>query len=184
MSPDQFVWLLVIGSSIWVFLDALSIGVKKGQVKGLADMSPLGWFIACLLLWILALPLYIANRGKFVQINQVARLDQNALAAGIAQPVNAADYQKCPYCAELIKREAIICRFCGRDLSISGSGIVAAKNVITTPRPTPRATDSIRVCPKCGVPMIIKVANKGEFQGKSFFVCPNYKQCQQAIPLG
>jgi len=61
---DTFILLLVIATSIWVFADAKSIGVKKGQIKGLADLSPAGWLFACLLLWLIAFPLYIVKRPE------------------------------------------------------------------------------------------------------------------------
>ncbi len=65
----DLILLLVIVTSVWIFFDARSIGVKKGQVQGLANMNPGGWFFGSLLLWIVAFPLYLANRSQFKKIN-------------------------------------------------------------------------------------------------------------------
>ena len=62
-------FLIVLGTSIWVAVDASSIGVKKGQLQGLAGMGPAGWFFACLLLWIFAFPFYLCKRGALKRIN-------------------------------------------------------------------------------------------------------------------
>ncbi len=69
-----FIMLVILGTSIWVFFDARAIGVKKGMVKGLADMGPWAWFFVCLLLWIVGFPAYLAMRGKYRQIKEQSRL--------------------------------------------------------------------------------------------------------------
>ncbi len=59
----SWLWLVVLGTSIWVWVDASSIGARKGLVKGVADMGPFAWFLCSLLLWIVAFPIYLAKRG-------------------------------------------------------------------------------------------------------------------------
>lgn len=61
--------IVIFVSSLWVFFDARKIGVKKGQIPGLADMGPGGWFFVCLLFWIIGFPLYIVKRGEFQKFN-------------------------------------------------------------------------------------------------------------------
>lgn len=65
----ELLLLIIIGSAIWVYFDAKSIGVKKGQLTGIVNMNPGGWFLVTLLLWIVGFPAYMANRGKYKQIN-------------------------------------------------------------------------------------------------------------------
>jgi 8-oxo-dGTP pyrophosphatase MutT (NUDIX family) len=81
------VWFLIIGSSIWVVVDAKSIGVKRGQIKGLGSMGPWGWFFACLLFWILGFPLYLTKRNEFKRINSAASRYSHA-GGVVARTVN------------------------------------------------------------------------------------------------
>jgi hypothetical protein len=73
--------LIVVLTSIWVMIDAKIIGVKKGQVAGLLDLGPWGWFFCSLLLWIVAFPYYLIKRCEYKRIN--GRAGGSALATTI-----------------------------------------------------------------------------------------------------
>jgi hypothetical protein len=64
MAAVVVIWLVIIGTSIWVAIDASNIGARRGLVKGLANMGPAGWFFCCLLLWIIGFPVYLAKRSE------------------------------------------------------------------------------------------------------------------------
>ena len=61
----MIVLAIVLLTSIWVYFDARSIGVKKGVISGFFDLGPGGWFWVCLLLWIIGFPAYLAKRGSY-----------------------------------------------------------------------------------------------------------------------
>jgi len=67
-------------------------------------MNAFGWFVGVFLLLIVFLPLYLMVRKPVLpQVNEREQLESGAA-------------RKCPFCAEIIKIEARVCRFCGRDL--------------------------------------------------------------------
>lgn len=50
----------------------------------------------------------------------------------------------------------------------------------TPPRQNP---DSIPLCPKCGIQMVLRTARQGTQAGKKFYGCPNYPKCRAVISL-
>lgn len=95
---------------------AAIIGLIPAAIASSKGHSFLGWWIFGSLLFIVALPVAI-----LVAPNEKP---QPEIMAAIA-------FKKCPYCAESIKREAVVCRFCNRELPVgdSDSGSVTSQQL-------------------------------------------------------
>jgi hypothetical protein len=61
---DLLPFSVVFGTSVWVLIDSRNIGIKKGTTTGFFNMGPTGWFLACLLCWIAAFPVYLIKRRE------------------------------------------------------------------------------------------------------------------------
>lgn len=79
------------------------LGIIVGAIAHSKGKSFNGWWLYATVLLIVALPhsLFIKNDNKVIEQRQLVE-----------------DMVKCKFCAELIKKEAIICRFCGSNVLV------------------------------------------------------------------
>ena len=85
-----------------ILIFGVLLGLIPAMIARGKGQSFLGWWIYGALLFIVALPHAIIMKAD------EAALDENAVGSG--------SRKKCPHCAELIRPEARVCRFCGREI--------------------------------------------------------------------
>jgi len=136
-----------------ILFGAIIIGLLPAAIARSKGKNFLAWWLYGALIFIVALP-----HALLLKPDQKA-LEQVRLHEGM---------KKCPFCAELIKSEAQVCRFCGRDLPY------------TKPEETRAPQGKIRykgdnplwTCSQCG----------GNFYTDTL-ICPNCKFARDEIAI-
>lgn len=54
-------------------------------------------------------------------------------------------------------------------------------NASAQPPANERQAVSVPLCPKCGIPMVLRTASQGEHKGQHFYGCQNYPRCREVM---
>lgn len=114
---------------------AITLGIVTGLIASSKGHPFFRWFLLGFFLPIIGIVAAILAKNK---------------AAETAAQVELANSRKCPFCAEVIKLEAVVCKHCGRDIPPATKDDALGIMPVPTPAPVPVYAHSAPRCPKCG----------------------------------
>lgn len=165
----QYTWLWATGAAslgmmIFTFVNfqvgmsramaQMNADLKGNPFRGIADLAfqsvQLQWGWAVLLIGA-ALVIAAAATSSFGEKRDGPALEE-LMPDGEADPRNT---RKCPFCAEVIKAEAVVCRYCRRELTPSVSvEPPPPRDLPDLGDPAPvKVRPVLLVCPTCQIPV-------------------------------
>jgi hypothetical protein len=71
--------LIIIGTAVWVYYDAIKLGAEKGRITGFFNLGAGAWFWVTLLLWIIGFPAWLITRGRYKVLNDNKKFSETEL---------------------------------------------------------------------------------------------------------
>lgn len=154
------IWIAVLISGVWVYVDAKQIGVRKRLIPGFFDLGPGGWCACTILLWIVFFPAYLIKRGALRTAAVSAtnsRISSGSAEEGkfVTAAAKASGSSKrgetfCTQCGTSLANDAKFCAACGTKVSAGKSDAGVSPELVPEQRSpalqtsTSRAADALK----------------------------------------
>ncbi len=74
--------------------------------------------------------------------------------------------------------------YTANEIEMALMGVFDKRETVEPDKVDTKEHDQTPICPKCNIPMVMRTASKGKYEGKVFWGCPNFPKCRETVSSG